>query len=170
MIDAISNKEPSSAWEKYENYRQTLFKNQGDPGDPDLSAGGTQETDKTKKVNNTGECQTCDSRRYQDGSDDPGVSFKTPTQISPEQAFSSVQGHEREHVSRERSKADREDRKVVSQSVTYHTGICPECGTTYVSGGTTRTVTKSDQKPETNEAAKQEQKAGAPKSGFDAYA
>ena len=45
---------------------------------------------------------------------------------------------------REQAKAQQEDRKVVSQSVTYHTDICPECGKTYVSGGTTRTVTKAN--------------------------
>ena len=53
-----------------------------------------------------------------------------------------------EHVFHEQSKAEREDRKVVSQSVTLHTDICPECGKVYVSGGTTRTVTKADNEPE----------------------
>ena len=62
------------------------------------------------------------------------------------QAASAVRGHEMEHVYREQAKADREGRKVVSQNVTMHTEICPECGKAYVSGGTTRTVTaaKSD--------------------------
>ena len=91
-----------------------------------------------------GECQTCESRKYQDGSDDRVVSFQTPTNIKPEQAASAVRGHEMEHVYREQAKADREDRKVVSQTVTMHTEICPECGKSYVSGGTTRTVTKAD--------------------------
>ena len=45
---------------------------------------------------------------------------------------------------REQAKAQREDRKVVSQSVTIHTAICPECGDVYVSGGTTRTTTKAN--------------------------
>ena len=57
-----------------------------------------------------------------------------------------------EHVYREQAKADREGRKVVSQSVTMHTEICPECGKSYVSGGTTRTVTKAD----TDNAAQQQ--------------
>lgn len=91
-----------------------------------------------------GECQTCEERKYQDGSDDMGVSFQTPTNIKPEQAASAVRGHEMEHVYREQAKADREGRKVVSQNVTMHTEICPECGKAYVSGGTTRTVTKAD--------------------------
>jgi len=88
------------------------------------------------------ECQTCENRKYQDGSDDPGVSFKTATKLSPEEAATAVRGHEMEHVTREQAKAAREDRQVVSQSVTIKTAICPECGTVYTSGGTTRTVTK----------------------------
>ena len=99
-----------------------------------------------------GECQTCESRKYQDGSDDMGVSFQTPTNIKPEQAASAVRGHEMEHVYREQAKAGREGRKVVSQNVTMHTEICPECGKSYVSGGTTRTVTKAD----TDNAAQQQ--------------
>ena len=89
-----------------------------------------------------GECQTCRERKYQDGSDDPGVSFKTPTNVAPELAASAVRGHEQEHVVREQAEARREGREVVSQSVTYHTAICPECGKVYVSGGTTRTSTR----------------------------
>lgn len=101
-----------------------------------------------------GECQTCESRKYQDGSDDMGVSFQTPTNIKPEQAASAVRGHEMEHVTREQAKARQEDRRVVSQSVTYHTSICPECGDVYVSGGTTRTVTKAN--PEAQQQAQQQ--------------
>lgn len=89
-----------------------------------------------------GECQTCKDRKYQDGSNDPGVSCKTPTRFAPETAASAVRSHELEHVNREQDKARQSGRKVVSQSVTYHTAICPECGKAYVSGGETRTVTK----------------------------
>ena len=32
--------------------------------------------------------------------------------------------------------------KVISASVSIHTSICPECGRSYVSGGTTRTMIK----------------------------
>lgn len=92
-----------------------------------------------------GECQTCRERKYQDGSDDPGVSFKTPTNVAPELAASAVRGHEQEHVVREQAEARREGRDVVSQSVTYHTAICPECGKVYVSGGTTRMSTRAVQ-------------------------
>ena len=95
-----------------------------------------------------GECQTCKERKYQDGSDDPGVSFKTASHIAPEQAASTVKGHAKEHGFREQATAVREDRRVVSQNVTIHTDICPECGDVYVSGGTTRTVTAANPQPE----------------------
>lgn len=101
-----------------------------------------------QKALEEGECQTCEQRKYQDGSDDMGVSYQTPTRINPDQAASAVRGHEMEHVVREQAKARREDRRVVSQSVTMHTAICPECGKAYVSGGTTRTVTKAVSQPE----------------------
>lgn len=89
------------------------------------------------------ECQTCKNRKYQDGSDDSGVSFQTPTRVAPQAAGAAVRSHEQEHVSRNRSKAEREGREIVSQSVTIHTNICPECGRVYVSGGTTRTATRN---------------------------
>ena len=103
-----------------------------------------EQSKSAREVMEEGECQTCKERKYQDGSDDPGVSFKTPTNVSPDQAASAVRGHENEHVVREQAKAQREDRRVVSQNVTIHNDICPECGKVYVSGGTTRTVTKAD--------------------------
>lgn len=102
------------------------------------------ESKSAQEVMAESECQTCKERKYQDGSDDPGVSYKTPTNIAPEAAASAVRGHEQEHVSREQSKAQREGREVVSQSVTIHTAICPECGRVYVSGGTTRTTTRQE--------------------------
>lgn len=90
------------------------------------------------------ECETCKNRKYQDGSNDPGVSFKTPTRLSPESAAVAVRSHENEHVSHAKTQALREDRKIVSQSVSYRTAVCPECGRNYVSGGTTRTVFKNN--------------------------
>lgn len=93
-------------------------------------------------------CETCKNRKYQDGSDDPGVSFKNAAHIAPDQASSMVRSHEYEHVSREQDKAQQNDRKVVSQSVTYNTAICPECGKVYVAGGTTRTVTAKNNNSE----------------------
>ncbi|MBO5858095.1 MAG: hypothetical protein J6Q87_07570 [Clostridia bacterium] len=95
-----------------------------------------------QEVMEDSECKTCAERKYQDGSDDPGVSFKTAAHISPDQAAAKVRSHEYEHVVREQAKADREDKEVVSQSVRLHTDICPECGRSYVSGGVTNTVTR----------------------------
>ncbi|MCI8640003.1 MAG: hypothetical protein HFG41_12930 [Coprococcus sp.] len=112
-------------------------------------AEGLEGAESAQKIAEEGKCQTCEERKYQDGSNDAGVSYKTPSHISPEQAASAVRGHEMEHVVREQAKAEREDRKVVSQSVTMHTGICPECGRVYISGGTTRTTTASNPQQET---------------------
>lgn len=111
------------------------------------AAGQVSESKSPQEVMEEAECPTCAQRKYQDGSDDPGVSFKTAGHIDPDQARAVVSGHEQEHVVRERAKADREDRDVVSQSVTLHTAICPDCGRVYVSGGTTRTVTKAAPDP-----------------------
>ncbi len=92
----------------------------------------------------TSECQTCKNRKYQDGSNDPSVSFKTPTKLSPEKAAYAVRSHESEHVAHARAKAQAsEDTEIVSQSVTYRTGVCPECGKTYIAGGNTQTVFKT---------------------------
>ena len=102
----------------------------------------TDDVKTPQEVMEDSECKTCAERKYQDGSDDPGVSFKTAAQISPEQSASKVRSHEYEHVVREQAKADREGKEVVSQSVKLHTDICPECGRAYVSGGVTSTVTK----------------------------
>lgn len=112
-----------------------------------------------QEVMEDSECKTCAERKYQDGSDDPGVSFKTAAHIAPEQAAAKVRSHEYEHVSREQAKARREDRKVVSQSVTIHTSICPECGKAYVSGGVTNTVTKGTNKAVEESKAADNEKA-----------
>lgn len=101
------------------------------------------EEQKTAGRYDTYECQTCKNRKYQDGSDDMGVSFKNPTKIDAKLAAQEVRGHEMEHVYRNRAKAEREGREVVSQRVVMHRAICEECGKPYVSGGTTYTVTKA---------------------------
>ncbi|MDO5601335.1 MAG: hypothetical protein Q4G07_01070 [Oscillospiraceae bacterium] len=106
------------------------------------------------------ECETCKNRKYQDGSNDPGVSFKTAAHIAPEAAASTVRGHEMEHVVRERAKANREGRDVVNQRVVLHTGICPECGRPYISGGTTYTTTRAG---DTGEVLQNLQKASEEK-------
>ncbi len=89
------------------------------------------------------QCQTCASRRYKDGSTDQGVSFQTPTHIEPELSASAVRGHEQEHVTRNRAKAEREGDEVVSQAVVLHGAVCPECKQYYIAGGTTYTTTRS---------------------------
>lgn len=110
----------------------------------------TVEQEKTEEPEEDQECQTCEKRKYQDGSTDPGVSFKTPGHIDPEESAATVRGHEMEHVVNNRAKAMRENREIISQSVTLSTAICPECGTVYTSGGTTRTVFSGKQQPEEN--------------------
>ncbi len=87
------------------------------------------------------ECQTCKERKYQDGSDE-NVSFKSAQHIAPEAAAARVRGHEQEHVANAYSKAAKDGGKVINASVSIHTAVCPECGRTYVSGGTTRTMIK----------------------------
>ena len=90
------------------------------------------------------ECKTCQNRKYQDVSDDPSVSFQSPTNINPGQSAAMVLAHENEHVSNEKAKAEEEGRRVVSQSVRLESSICPECGRSYISGGVTQTVTVKD--------------------------
>lgn len=90
---------------------------------------------KTGRTNPT-ECQTCKERKYVDGSDE-NVSFKAAAHISPEAAASRVRAHEGEHVSNAYDKAEQNNGKVISASVSIHTAVCPECGRVYVSGGTT---------------------------------
>lgn len=87
------------------------------------------------------ECETCKNRKYQDGSDEM-VSFKTPQHVSPNAAASAVRGHEQEHVSNAYSKAAQNNGKVISANVSIKTAICPECGRSYVAGGTTKTQIK----------------------------
>ena len=106
---------------------------------------GTQKIAEAMEVE---ECQTCKNRRYVDGSNDPSVSYQTPQHIDPGQSGAKVMAHEREHVANEQAKAEKEERRVISQYVALSTSICPECGKVYVSGGVTRTVTASDKKAE----------------------
>lgn len=88
-------------------------------------------------------CQACSERKYQDGSNDAGVSFKAATNIAPEAAASLVRAHEQQHVSHERANAHEKGLTAMS-TVKIHTDICPECKKIYVSGGTTTTQFKAD--------------------------
>lgn len=87
------------------------------------------------------ECDTCKNRKYQDGSDEM-VSFKSAAHISPGAAASAVRSHEQEHVSNAYKDAAQNNGKVISANVSIHTSVCPECGRSYVSGGTTSTQIK----------------------------
>ena len=90
------------------------------------------------------QCEKCRTRRYQDISNDSRVSFQMPSKMDPVKAKIRVMSHEMEHVRNEQHKAKREGKKVVSQSVRIMTDRCEECGTSYVKGGFTRTITRPD--------------------------
>lgn len=106
----------------------------------------SEETDKADKKRrfDSFECQTCKNRRYQDDSDDSGVSFQSATRVAPSAADMAVRSHENEHVVRNRNKAEQNGMKIVSQSVTIQRAICPECGRVYTAGGVTRTKMVTD--------------------------
>lgn len=87
------------------------------------------------------DCETCKNRKYVDGSDEM-VSFKSPTTISPQRAGAAVAAHESEHVSNAYKDAAQNNGQVLRASVSIKTAICPECGRSYVSGGTTSTAIK----------------------------
>lgn len=96
---------------------------------------------KAGKESSPAECQTCNERKYQDGSDED-VSFKAAAHIDPNAAASRVRSHEQEHVSNAYKDAAENNGKVLSCNVSIKTAVCPECGRTYVSGGTTATQIK----------------------------
>lgn len=94
------------------------------------------------------ECETCRQRKYQDGSNEGDVSFKAPGHISPQASAGTVRAHEQEHVNNAYEKAAKEGGKVRSATVSLRTEICPECGTSYVAGGETRTTISYPKNPE----------------------
>ena len=116
-------------------------KNSIDPNAVNPSAETEEHSADPDKVKKPGkrsspeDCETCANRKYQDGSDEDNVSFKTASHISPESAGAKVRAHEGEHVSNAYKKAAQKDGKVLNASVSIHTSVCPECGRTYVSGG-----------------------------------
>jgi len=118
-----------------------------------IRSNGTDQARGIGAIEGPQQCETCKNRKYVDQSDDPSVSFQSPAHINPGQAAARVMSHEREHVSNEQEKARRDDRKVISQTVTLTTSICPECGRMYISGGVTRTLTaKNNSGPEESRA------------------
>ena len=94
------------------------------------------------KKSSPAECETCANRKYQDGSDENDVSFKTPSHISPSIAATVVLGHEHEHVANAYEKERNGEGEVARVSVTLHNDICPECGRVFVAGGVTHTEMK----------------------------
>lgn len=116
------------------------------PGDvaqaSDIEKIGQAAGKKVDKTDPSYECQTCENRKYQDGSNEHDVSFKSAAKVAPEAAASAVRSHEQMHVKNAYQKAEQDNGKVISANVTIHTSICPECGKTYVSGGTTKTMIK----------------------------
>ncbi len=103
------------------------------PGESDVKSPG--------RKSSPAECDTCKDRKYQDGSDEM-VSFKAAAHISPQASASRVRAHEQEHVSNAYKDAAQKNGKVLSANVSIHSAVCPECGRSYVSGGTTTTQIK----------------------------
>ncbi|MDD3368933.1 MAG: hypothetical protein PHP50_08645 [Lachnospiraceae bacterium] len=97
---------------------------------------------KAGRASSPAECETCKERKYQDGSNEGNVSFKSAAHVSPNAAGAAVRAHEQEHVSNAYKKAEQGNGEVLQASVVIHTAVCPECGRTYVSGGETTTQIK----------------------------
>lgn len=110
------------------------------PGKAVQNSGKSTEISPGRK-SSPADCETCKNRKYQDGSDEM-VSFKSAAHISPQASAARVRAHEQEHVNNAYTKAAQNNGKVLSASVTLQRAICPECGTGYVSGGTTATRIK----------------------------
>lgn len=102
---------------------------------------GASDVKNAGRTSSPADCQTCQERKYQDGSDEM-VSFKAAAHISPNAAATAVRGHEQEHVANAYKKAAQGDGKVLQASVRLKTAVCPECGRSYVAGGETTTKIK----------------------------
>lgn len=107
-----------------------------------LSGEKANEQKRTGKAESKGECQTCKERKYIDGSDEGNVSFKAPGHIAPEASAGVVMSHEKEHVANAKREGNKPGNELISATVSLKTAICPECGRSYVAGGTTRTLIK----------------------------
>ena len=150
------------------------------------SASGASDTSRAKAVVNPeeskikapgrtsspAECQTCKERKYQDGSDEGDVSFKTAQHIDPNAAGAAVRAHENMHVQNAFEKAAKGNGKVLEASVSIHTAVCPECGRVYVSGGTTHTRIKykNESNPYTQNAKSSDAANGVVGMNFDSAA
>ena len=115
---------------------------QADSKDQSTTISPVSEDSKSISDKANEECETCKKRKYKDGSDETDVSFKSAAHVSPEAAGAAVRAHENQHVKNAYEKAEKDNGEVLSASVTIRTGRCPECGRTYVAGGTTKTMIK----------------------------
>lgn len=135
----------NSSWQ-YANYgspysaTQTPRDGGGGTSSPHAVTPGDDNTAGPGSAKGMSGCPACESRRYVDGSSDPGVSFKSPTRVPNGAAAATVRSHEQEHVSRDAARAREAGGRVLSQTVTIQTAVCPSCGRSYVAGGRTRTV------------------------------
>lgn len=149
MIGGISNSYDSfnpysnvnSYASAYDAAGSAVYNEEAAPERPIIRNPGESTEKHAGKESSPAECKTCKERKYQDGSDED-VSFKTPAHIDPNAAAARVRSHEQEHVSNAYKKAAQNNGKVVSCNVSIHTSVCPECGRTFVSGGTTATQIK----------------------------
>ncbi len=142
---AFSGREQTPAAGEAETAAQGMPGASGEPEEPRAAViknPGESTEKQAGRKSSPAECETCKNRKYQDGSDEGDVSFKAAAHIDPKSAASRVRSHEQEHVSNAYQKAAENNGKVVSCNVSIHTAICPECGRTYVSGGTTATQIK----------------------------
>lgn len=124
---------------------------------PDNAA---ERQEKIAKTTGSEECQTCKERKYQDGSNE-NVSFKAAAHVSPQAAGAAVRAHEGEHVANAYDKAEKDGGKVLQAAVKIKTAICPECGRTYVAGGTTTTQIRYGNEDNPYQKAKKAADAGA---------
>lgn len=111
------------------------------PSGPAMQNPGESDVKNPGRKSSPADCETCKNRKYKDGSDEM-VSFKSASHISPQASASRVMSHEQEHVSNAYKDAATNNGKVVSATVSLKSAICPECGRSYVSGGTTATQIK----------------------------
>ena len=129
---------------------------------------GASDVKNAGRASSPADCQTCNERKYQDGSDEM-VSFKAASHISPNAAPSAVRGHEQEHVANAYKKAEQGNGKVLQASVRIKTAVCPECGRSYVAGGETTTKIKySNEENPYQKALKKAQESVFAGMNFDA--
>jgi tRNA(Ile2) C34 agmatinyltransferase TiaS len=114
----------------------------GSDGTAQATVDGAKDASASKRVSKE-ECQTCKERKYVDGSNEGDVSFKTPAHISPNSSAATVMSHEQEHVSNAIAEGSEANKELVSATVTLKTSVCPECGSVYVSGGTTHSTIRT---------------------------